>query len=449
MSATDERQERLRELPSVDRLAAQIEGVTPREAVAAARAALAERRRQLLDGAREEVDLAARARELGGPSLRRVLNGTGVVIHTNLGRVPLAAQAVQAVERAASGYANLEMDMRSGRRGSRDEHVKGLLVELTGAEDALVVNNGAGAILLAVAALVGREGKVAVSRGQLVEIGGGFRVPEIIAQAGAQLVEVGTTNRTRPEDYRQAIEAHELTALLRVHQSNFRTVGFVEEVEIEQLCELGPPVIDDLGSGVLAEDLEALAEEPHVARSVKAGAALVCFSADKLLGGPQGGVLLGTTQAVEACRRHPLARALRIGRLPLAGLEATLALYRDPPRVIREIPALAMLAIEPRALEGRAQRLAAGTGGEVVRAQARVGGGALPLLALEGPAVALDPPVGGDVATLAAALRAGDPPLVPRIADGRVLVDPRTLSEEEVGLAIAAIRRVVAQLSSI
>jgi L-seryl-tRNA(Ser) seleniumtransferase len=442
-ASAEDRPSRLRSLPSVDRLAAQLDGLAPSDAVAVARGVLAERRQELLAGAEDEADLLARAlsraRARVTPSLRRVLNGTGVVIHTNLGRVPLAAEAVRAVEEASRGYANLEMEMATGRRGSREEHVRDLLVELTGGEDAMAVNNGAAAILLAVAALVGAGGRVAVSRGQLVEIGGGFRVPDIVAQAGAGLIEVGTTNRTRPDDYRTAIEMDAVDALLRVHQSNFRTVGFVQEVEIERLCEMGLPVIDDVGSGALADGLAQLAGEPQVGRSVAAGAALVCFSGDKLLGGPQAGILVGRGEAIAACRRHPLARALRIGRLPLAGLATTLALYRDPERARREIPVLAMLDADRRTLAARAERLASGCGGEVVQAVARVGGGALPLLELDGPAVALDPP-GGDADGLARALREGDPPLVPRIAEGRVLVDPRTLAEEEVDVAAAVIR---------
>jgi L-seryl-tRNA(Ser) seleniumtransferase len=438
---------RLRALPAVDRLADALadgagEGVAPTraEAIATARAVLAERRAELLAGADDDADLAARARERLRPSLKRVLNGTGVVIHTNLGRAPLPEPAIAALAEAARGYANLELDLATGRRGARDEHVRDLLCELTGAEDALAVNNGAAAALLAVAALGGAGRAIAVSRGQLVEIGGGFRVPEVLAQAGTRLVEVGTTNRTRLADYEQAIHERDASAILRVHPSNFRTLGFVEDVAIEPLCGLGVPVIDDVGSGALAEGLELLADEPPVWRSVAAGAALVAFSADKLLGGPQAGILAGRAEAVEACRRHPLARALRIGRLPLAALAATLALHRDPARALREVPVLAMLAADPGTLAARAQRLAAATGGEPIEAVARVGGGALPLLELRGPAVAFDPP-GGDADALAAALRAGDPPLVPRIADGRVLVDPRTLADDELEPAAAVLRR--------
>src|SRR5207302_2441692 len=306
-------------------------------------------------------------------------------------------------------------------------------------EDALAVNNGAAAALLAVAAVGGQGGAVAVSRGQLVEIGGGFRVPDVLAQAGVRMVEVGTTNRTRLGDYAAAIEQQGAGAILRVHQSNFRALGFVEDVAIEALCTLGVPVIDDVGSGALLEHAPMLADEPRVPASLRAGAAVVCFSGDKLLGGPQAGILAGSGEAIAACRRHPLARALRIGRLPLAALAATLALYRDPERALREIPVLAMLDVAPHVLSARAERLAQATGAEVVQAVARVGGGALPLLELAGPAVAVDVD-GKDAGSLAAALRAGDPPLVARIEDGRVLLDPRTLSDEEIELAADVVR---------
>ena len=314
-----------------------------------------------------------------------MLNATGVIVHTNLGRAPLAAAAREAVARAAEGYANLEWDLERGERGSRHDHVEALLCELTGAEAAIAVNNCAGATLLAAAALAGAEREIVVSRGQLVEIGGGFRVPEVIAQAGARLVEVGTTNRTRRADYERAI-GERTGAILRAHPSNFRQLGFVQEVEIEELCELGVPVIDDVGSGVLADDLAVLADEPPVRRSVAAGAALVCFSGDKLLGGPQAGLIVGRADAVARARAHPLARALRLDKLGLAALEATLRLYLDPERARREIPVLAMLAAPARtSWRERAARLAALIpGAEVVPSTARVGGGALPLLELPG-----------------------------------------------------------------
>ncbi|MEA2395155.1 MAG: L-seryl-tRNA(Ser) seleniumtransferase [Solirubrobacteraceae bacterium] len=413
--------ERLRALPSVDRLATSV-----------ARAELADRRAELLTGAADDPDLVGRARERLRPSLRRVLNATGVVVHTNLGRAPLAPAARAAVAAAAEGYSNLELDLASGERGSRHAHVETLLREVTGAEAALAVNNCAAAVLLAAAALAGPGREVVVSRGQLIEIGGGFRIPEVLAQAGARLVEVGTTNRTRLADYGGAL-GPDTGAVLRAHPSNFRTLGYTEEVEIEALCSLGVPVIDDVGSGVLAEDLELLADEPSVRRSVRAGAALVCFSGDKLLGGPQAGLMVGTLDAVQACRRHPLARAVRIDKLSLAALQATLALYRDPELARRELPVLAMLDAAPAELQARASALAQACGGEVVASTAKVGGGALPLLELPGPAVAVE--VG-----LAAALRAGEPPVVGRIADGRLLLDVRTLTDDEAEQAAAAVR---------
>jgi L-seryl-tRNA(Ser) seleniumtransferase len=440
----------LRSLPPVHELAGALEAPHVL-AVAAARRAIDERRAWLAgqpggseedrrEGDRAWADLVARAREvlaeLERPSLRRVINATGVILHTNLGRAPLAASAREAVARAAEGYTNLELDLDSGERGSRHAHVEGLLRELTGAEAAIVVNNGAGAVLLAAAALAGPGRAVVVARGQLVEIGGGFRIPEVIGQSGARLVEVGTTNRTRLADYERALHGHDdVAAIMRVHQSNFRTVGFVEEVPVAALCELGVPVIDDIGSGWLARELAV--DEPVISDSVRAGAALVCCSGDKLLGGPQAGLIVGRREGVAAARRHPLARALRIDKLSLAALEATLRLYRDPDRARREIPTLAMLDVGEAELAARAQRIAQGIGepARVVRAVGRVGGGALPLLELEGPAVALD----GDPETLARALRPHDPPVIARIHDGRVLLDPRTLSDDDVPLLVGAV----------
>ena len=421
---------RARALPSVDRLA-----------VAVARAELEARRAEVLAGATDDVDLVARARARLAPSLRRVINATGVIVHTNLGRAPLALEAQAAVARAAAGFSNLELDLSTGRRGSRHSHVESLLCELTGAESGIAVNNCAAAVLLAVAALSeGRE--TIVSRGQLIEIGGGFRIPELLTQANATLVEVGTTNRTRVADYGRAM-GERTAAILRAHPSNFRMLGFVEEVSIEALCDLGPPVIDDVGSGVLADDLSLLADEPPVRRSVAAGAAVVTFSGDKLLGGPQAGVLVGRRDAIEACRAHPLARAVRIDKLSLAALEATLALYRDPAAARRAVPVLAMLEAGADELLARAQMLARETGGRVIQATARVGGGALPLLELSGPAVALDPGPAG-AAALAAALREGEPALVGRVHAGELLLDPRTLTDEEArwaGQLVAAARR--------
>jgi L-seryl-tRNA(Ser) seleniumtransferase len=301
----------------------------------------------------------------------------------------------------------------------------------------MVVNNCAAAVLLAASTLAGSGSEIIVSRGQLIEIGGGFRIPEVVAQAGARLVEVGTTNRTRREDYAAAI-GPQTVGILRAHPTNFRTVGFTQEVEIEVLCELGVPVIDDVGSGVLADELSLLASEPSVRRSLRAGAAVVCFSGDKLLGGPQAGIMLGRERIIAAARRHPLSRAVRIDKLSLAALEGTLALYRDPELAAAEIPVLAMLRADPVRLARRAAELAEACGGEVIAATARVGGGALPLLELEGPAVAVGDVRGAE--HLARGLRTGDPPVVGRIADGRVLLDPRTMSDEEVTLAARAVR---------
>jgi L-seryl-tRNA(Ser) seleniumtransferase len=450
---------RLRELPAVHELAAELDA-PHRLAVAAARRAIEERREAILTapaGATDDPtpeaeiaeDLAARARrlllELDRPSLRRVINATGVIVHTNLGRAPLAGAARAAVARAAEGYCNLELELTTGERGSRHAHVEGLLSELTGSEAAIVVNNGAAAVLLAVAAVAGPGGEVVVSRGHLVEIGGGFRIPEVIAQSGARLIEVGTTNRTRRRDYERALGG-EGAAILRVHQSNFRTLGFVEEVSIEELCSLGAPVIDDVGSGVLADagGIPALGEEPAMRRSIAAGSAIVCCSGDKLLGGPQAGLLVGRADAIAAARAHPLARAVRIDKLSLAALEATLALYRDPSRARREIPVLAMLDAPAEALETRAERIRAGIGGaaEVIGTVARVGGGALPLLELEGPAVAIV--AREDPSRVADKLRASDPPVLGRIHDGRLLLDPRTLSDGDAELVIAAVRLALA-----
>ena len=428
----------LRALPAVDRLAEQIaaaEGVGFREAVAVARAVLEERRAELRQGAGGDPDLLVRAAARLRRGLRRVVNATGVVVHTNLGRAPLPQTAVEALAATSHGYTDLELDLRTGRRGPRAAALTDLLCELTGAADALVVNNGAAATLLAVAALAGRDGAVVVSRGQAVEIGGGFRVPEVVAQAGARLVEVGTTNRTRAADYDAALVPGAI--VLRVHPSNFRTLGFTEDVAVEELVGLGAPVVDDVGSGSLATGIALLDDEPPVPRSVAAGAALTCFSGDKLLGGPQAGILVGTRDAVEAARRHPLARALRAGRLTVAALEATLRLYRDPERARREIPVLAMLTAAGHELQARAQRIARAAGGEVVEAVAKVGGGALPLAELTGPAVALP----GDPEAVARRLRGGDPPILARIADGRVLIDPRTLLADEVDAVVEAVGR--------
>jgi L-seryl-tRNA(Ser) seleniumtransferase len=438
--------ERLRSLPSVEELAAALDEVPHAVAVRAAREAIAARREALVDGAEGLTDLRAdalrRARAAERPSLRRVLNATGVIVHTNLGRAPLPEAALDAVREAAAGYSTLEYDPVAGARGSRHAHVEALLRELTGAQAAIAVNNCASAVLLAAAALAGGR-ELVVSRGQLVEIGGSFRIPDVVSQSGARLVEVGTTNRTRLGDYERALGA-DTGAVMRAHQSNFRTVGFVEEVEIEDLCSAatraGVPVIDDVGSGALAERLPELSDEPPVRRSVAAGCAVTCFSGDKLLGGPQAGLMVGTAEAIARCRSHPLARAVRIDKLSLAALEATLRLYLDPQRAAREIPVLRMLVAGDEELRGRAERMSelVGERARVIVASGKVGGGALPLLELEGPVCAVEPgPTGLD--ELARRLRAADPPVIARAHDGWLLLDPRTLDDAEAQAVASAV----------
>ncbi|HWN22051.1 MAG TPA: L-seryl-tRNA(Sec) selenium transferase [Gaiellaceae bacterium] len=424
---------RLRDLPSVDlllrdeRLAA-----APRLlALAAARSAL-ERAREEVRAGHDPGDLVERAlAELAAarrPALRRVLNATGVIVHTNLGRAPLPAAALERVAAVGAGYSNLEYDLADGVRGSRQDHLAPLLRRLTGAEAALVVNNNAAAVLLALAALAeGRE--VLVSRGELIEIGDGFRIPDVLARSGARLVEVGTTNRTRPADYERAIRP-ETALLLRVHQSNFRLVGFTEQPRVAELAAVaarhGLPLVDDLGSGALVET----EGEPTPMTALAAGADLVCFSGDKLLGGPQAGIVAGRAELVERLRRHPLQRALRADKLSLAALEGTLALYLDRPD---EIPVLRMLREPADAVRARAERLAGAVSGEVEETVARVGGGALPLSELPSFACAVEE-------QLAAALRAAEPPVVAVVRDGRTLLDCRTLTDEEAAEVADAVR---------
>ena len=418
----------LRDLPSVDRLLAD-------EALAAAPRALAvEAARTVLERAREQIavgdepdDVVATARaeveRLSTPSLRRVLNATGVIVHTNLGRAPLAPSALARVEEVGRSYSNLELDLESGARGSRQVHVSEALRRATGAEAALVVNNNAAAVLLAVGAL-GEGREVVVSRGELVEIGDGFRIPEVLARSGARMVEVGTTNRTRASDYERAI-GPETAVLLRVHQSNYRIVGFTEAVPTRELARIahaaGLVLVDDLGSGSLRD----MGDEPTAAGSVRDGADLVCFSGDKLLGGPQAGIVVGRGDLVERLRRHPLQRALRADKLTLAALEGTLAVLADPERARAEIPVLRMLDEPLGVVRERAERLAILIGGEVEETVARVGGGALPLAELPSAACAIEE-------SLAPLLRLGTPPVVGIVRDGRLLLDARTLTADEV-----------------
>jgi L-seryl-tRNA(Ser) seleniumtransferase len=425
----------LRDLPSVDELARdrRLAGESQPLAVEAARGALARAREEIAAG-RDPGDLVESAlRELEAaqaPSLRRVLNATGVIVHTNLGRAPLPEVALTRALEVGRGYSNLEYDLSAGGRGSRQDHVAAILRRLTAAEGALVVNNNAAAVMLALAALAeGRE--VLVSRGELIEIGDGFRIPDVLARSGALLQEVGTTNRTRAADYERAI-GPETAVLLRVHQSNFRVVGFTEQPSVADLAAVarlhGLPLVDDLGSGVLVH----LEDEPSAKESLAAGADLVCFSGDKLLGGPQAGIVVGRADLIGALRRHPLQRALRADKLTLAALEGTLGLYLEPERALREVPVLRMLHESLEAVRARAERVARAVGGEVEETVGRVGGGALPLTELPSFACAVEE-------ELAPKLRETDPAVVGVLRDGRLLLDCRTLGDSEADEVAAAV----------
>ena len=418
---------RLRDLPSVDELA---RGNDDPRAVAAARSVLGRAREQIRAG-ENPGDLAALLdAELAAgraPRLRRVINATGVIVHTNLGRAPLAEAAIDRVREVAAGYSNLEYDLVLGGRGSRQDHITEILRRLTGAEAALVVNNNAAAVLLALAALAeGRE--VLVSRGELIEIGDGFRIPDVLERSGARLREVGTTNRTRAADYDSAI-GPDTALLLRVHQSNFRVVGFTALPPLEDLAAVARshelPLVDDLGSGALVE----IGDEPTARASLAAGADLVCFSGDKLLGGPQAGIIVGRAELIERLRRHPLQRALRADKLTLAALEGTLQLAVDTPG---EIPVVRMLRESPEAVRARATRLAERIGGQVEETVARAGGGSLPVTELPSFACAVEE-------ELARRLRDADRPVIAVVRDGRTLLDCRTLTDAEVDEVAAAV----------
>ncbi|MGH7475229.1 MAG: L-seryl-tRNA(Sec) selenium transferase [Longimicrobiales bacterium] len=455
-----------RAIPAVDRLlgSAAFDALRRARPVALVRRALQEvqdeLRVALAAGAPMPAEIASadwyaervrnRLTELERASLRRVVNATGVVLHTNLGRAQLAEVAVAAVAKIGAGYSNLEFDLERGERGSRYDHCRALLLELTGAEDALVVNNNAGAVLLALNTLAdGRE--AIVSRGEQVEIGGAFRVPEIMERSGARMVEVGTTNRTHLADYANAITPA-TAALLKVHQSNFSVHGFTAAVAEAELVELarerGLEVIADLGSGLLLDLAPfGLPGEPTVARVVVTGVDIVTMSGDKLLGGPQAGIAVGGADAIGRMRRNPLCRTLRVDKLTLAALEATLVLYRDPPRALREIPTLRMLTIATEQLRERAERLAAqlrdrGIDADCAPGSSAVGGGAFPDAEL--PTTLVRVAVHGLSANaLQERLRRGEAAVVTRIVDESVVLDPRTIEgadEEIVVLALANVR---------
>jgi L-seryl-tRNA(Ser) seleniumtransferase len=437
----------LRQLPSVDRLL-QSDRLTvlaadhghalvveaARTALDAARAAIRAGEslpdlNQLVDATVVQLSLAIR------PGLRPAINATGVIIHTNLGRAPLSQAALAAMAAIGQGYSNLEYDLETGQRGSRYHHAEALLKRLTGAEAALMVNNNAAAVLLILSVLA-RDRDVVISRGQLVEIGGGFRIPDVMRQSGARLVEVGTTNRTYRRDYQAAI-TDQTALLMRVHYSNFRQIGFIHETPLEELVELGRargiPVVDDLGSGSLLDTAAyGLAHEPMPQESLAAGADLVSFSGDKLLGGPQAGVIVGRVDLVAELRDFPLTRALRVDKLTLAGLQATLLHYlRD--EAPRQVPVWRMIAIPLAELDARARRWATrlagqGVAAEVIDGASTVGGGSLPGETLPTRLVALRVVSPDD---LARRLRLAEPPVVARIEHDRLVLDPRTVLPEQ------------------
>jgi L-seryl-tRNA(Ser) seleniumtransferase len=436
----------LRDLPSVDKLLAQAGDLI----AAYGRPLTTEVIRETLDGVRNghraqpvipsptEILALARGRldALTAPTLQPVVNASGVILHTNLGRAPLSRAALAQMEAVARGYSTLEYELDKGERGSRSVHAEALLTRLTGAEAALVVNNNAAAVLLILSALAKGKG-VLISRSQLVEIGGGFRVPDVMKQSGAKLVEVGTTNRTHLNDFKEAMDA-KTALILRAHHSNFKIIGFTTEPALEELCSLGLPVVDDLGSGALLDTAAfGLAHEPMVQESIRAGAALVAFSGDKLLGGPQAGLIVGKKELVAKVKKHPLARAVRADKLCLAALAATLLHYlRD--EAAREIPVWRMISTPLDEIEQRARRWVAELGvGEVVSGESTVGGGSLPGETLPTKLVAL---AVKSPNTFAARLRAQNPPIIARVAEGRVTLDPRTVWEEEEAALLDRVR---------
>ena len=379
------------------------------------------------------------------PSFRRVINGTGILLHTNLGRACLSEKAAKAVYDASKAYSNLEYDLETGNRGSRYSHVEGILCRLTGAESALVVNNNAAAVLLTLSALT-QGGQVIVSRGELVEIGGSFRIPEIMESCGAQLKEVGATNKTHLRDYENAI-TEQTKALMKVHTSNYRIIGFSETPALADLVELGHnhglPVIEDLGSGCLLNlNQFGIHDEPSVQDSIRAGVDVVSFSGDKLLGGPQAGIILGKKKYLDILKKHPLNRAMRVDKMTLAALEATLQSYENEQE--EEIPVISMLAAKPEVLQRKAEKLAAllhnaGIEAEIVPTEGRVGGGSVPNHSLPSYAVAFD----REVNALEEKLRLGIQPIIGRIHEGNYLLDVRTLFEEDFPTIVEALKEAV------
>ena len=446
----------LRTLPAIDKLLGtplltKLEQSQPHLLVReAAQKTVEELRLQVLDEQAFLPDLdidavaslvSARVAQMAKPSLRRVINVTGTLLHTNLGRAPLCSEALQAINDIAQGYSNLEYDLDAGQRGKRFTHIEELICKLTGGEAATVVNNNAGAVMLCLAALAGGRSAI-VSRGELIEIGGSFRIPDIMAASGVGLVEVGTTNKTHLKDYSEAIN-NQTALILKVHTSNYRILGFTEAVSGEELAGLAHqhniPVLEDLGSGLLMDLTPyGLPREPTVREALKTGIDLVTFSGDKLLGGPQAGIIVGNQDVIDKVRKHPMARALRSDKLTLAALEATLRLYLDPQKALTQIPTLKMLSMPATVLQQRCEallpRLVEAIGDvadcSIVDATTTVGGGALPLAELPGRAIALVPKQ-ISVNELSTRLRSCEPPVVGRIQDDQFLINPRTLNNND------------------
>ncbi len=449
--------ERLRELPSVDELlktsqaSELIDAYGRPQTLEALRQALSDLRAQIRQKGDlpipEKTHILGRAAALletwMRPSLLPVINASGVILHTNLGRAPLSRATIQAVQETAQGYSNLEYDLDRGVRGSRLVHAEMLLRRLTGAEAALVVNNNAAALLLALSALARRR-RVIISRSQLIEIGGGFRIPEVMNQSGAKLVEVGTTNRVHIWDFEEALE-EPAALLLRAHHSNFRIIGFTTEPGLDEMAAVahraGVPMMDDLGSGTLIDTARfGLPHEPTVQESLAAGADLVSFSGDKLLGGPQAGIIVGSAALLARIKKHPLARAVRADKLCLAGLSATLLHYLKD-EAEREIPIWRMIAAAPDALRARAQAWVDATGaGEVIAGQSTIGGGSLPEETLPTYLMALNV---AQPNRFLARLRAAAPPIIARVEENQVVLDPRTVLPEEESALLAGLRRVL------
>ncbi|MFH1639877.1 MAG: L-seryl-tRNA(Sec) selenium transferase [Chloroflexota bacterium] len=452
----------LRDLPGVDRLLSderidRLTGAFSRDVVVdLIRSQLSQIRQSVIDGQTvpsfDEIvsSIAARMHHLEKPGIRPVINATGVILHTNLGRAPLSIETMKAMEIASRGYSNLEFDLDTGKRGSRHVHLESLLCQLTGAESALVVNNNAGAVLLALTALAKRK-EVIVSRGQGVQIGGGFRIPDVMQQGGAKLVEVGTTNCTYLEDYERAITPR-TAAILRVHSSNFKIIGFTHSVSLGELVALGRkyrlPILDDIGSGCfIRTGTFGLDAEPVVQDSITDGASLVLFSGDKLLGGPQAGIILGHKDLVTKIKKHALARAVRIDKIRLAGLSATLIHYLKG-EAMEKIPVLRMIATPLKELERRAEMWAASIGNQAstTPGESMVGGGSLPESTLPTKLVVIKLPGEGSVQRMAWMLRRREPPVIGRVLKNSLLLDPRSVFPEEDRMLIEAVREAMAAL---